>query len=247
MRITQQIQRHYQVAAPAAAQRTMQEWFASPAGTALLEAERLGCSALPAPVGFRLAHLGVAPGFGVGDCFPQPCRFSLAVAAGEDVDCLTAFDALPLPSNTLDVVVLHHVLDFSRRPHAVLTEAARTLRPGGRLVLLAFNPFAPFGLHKWIAAPWSRDNVWRHNSLRKSRVIDWLTLLGFGVENSGQSLHWRWSLLRRGLGFYLIAATKRAVPVQPVPPRPWLRSAILLGNPVAGRARAASRRGREFG
>lgn len=243
VRITGNIERYYRIAEPAVAQRAMQTWFAGPAGKALLEAERDSCRALPAPVGFRLAHLGVAPDFGVGDCFPQPCRFSLAAAPGPGADGVVCFDSLPLPSDTLDVVVLHHVLDFSRHPHAVLTEAARTLRPGGRLVLLGLNPYAPLGLSKWIAAPLSDANVWRHNSLRRSRVTDWLTLLGFAVNSgAGFGSPWRWPLIRRGLAFYLIAATKRAVPVQPLPPRPWLR-AVALGSPVAvGRARAASNR-----
>lgn len=243
VRMTGNIERYYRVAEPAAAQQAMQTWFRSPAGNALLQAERESCRALATPAGFRLAHLGVTPGFGVGDCFPQPHRFSLVAAPGPGADGVVCFDNLPLPSDTLDVVVLHHALDFSRHPHAVLTEAARALRPGGRLVLLGLNPYAPFGLSKWIAAPLSDANVWRHNSLRRSRVTDWLTLLGFAVNSgAGSGLPRRWPLLRRGLAFYLVNATKRAIPVQPLPPRPWLR-AVALGSPVAvGRARAANNR-----
>lgn len=45
--------------------------------------------------------------------------------------------ALPLPSASFDHVFLMHALAYTREPRAVLTEATRLLRPGGRLVIAA--------------------------------------------------------------------------------------------------------------
>lgn len=45
--------------------------------------------------------------------------------------------ALPLPDARFDHVLLLHALSYSRRPQAVVAEAARVLRPGGRLVVAA--------------------------------------------------------------------------------------------------------------
>jgi SAM-dependent methyltransferase len=246
VRITDQIRRHYRLAAPSVAQRTMQAWFATPAGSAVLDAECASCRALPAPVGFRLAHLGVAPGFGVADCFPHPCRFSFAAAPATGADGVVAFDALPLPSDTIDVVVLHHALDFSDRPHAVLAEAARVLRPGGRLILVGFNPYSRFGVTKWLASPWCEASVWRHNSLRRARLKDWLALLGFGVDADAGAVRPRWSVRGWGRPYYVITATKRAVPMQPLHARVRARGARLLAGPAGG-ARTASARGRGVG
>ena len=44
-------------------------------------------------------------------------------------------DQLPLPSASFDAVVIHQVLHFVEEPADVLAEAARVLRPGGRLLL----------------------------------------------------------------------------------------------------------------
>ena len=41
---------------------------------------------------------------------------------------------------TMDVAVIHHVLHFLDRPIDAIAEAARTLRPGGRLVVVDFGP-----------------------------------------------------------------------------------------------------------
>ncbi len=45
-----------------------------------------------------------------------------------------AMEALPFPAERFDAVLLFHVLTYAREPLAALSEAARVLRPGGRLV-----------------------------------------------------------------------------------------------------------------
>lgn len=47
---------------------------------------------------------------------------------------------LPLADGAMDVVIIHQVLHFAERPAAVVAEAARVLRPGGRLLLVDFAP-----------------------------------------------------------------------------------------------------------
>jgi ArsR family transcriptional regulator len=50
--------------------------------------------------------------------------------------------ALPVEDACMDVVTIHHVLHFLDDPAAVVREAARTLRPGGRLLVVDFAPHA---------------------------------------------------------------------------------------------------------
>lgn len=47
--------------------------------------------------------------------------------------------ALPLEAKAFDLVFLMHALAYTRNPQAVLAEAARVLRPGGRLVVATLN------------------------------------------------------------------------------------------------------------
>ena len=47
---------------------------------------------------------------------------------------------LPLPSESFSVAVIHMVLHYADSPGAVIAEAARVLRDGGRLVLVDFAP-----------------------------------------------------------------------------------------------------------
>ncbi len=47
---------------------------------------------------------------------------------------------LTVPQGSVDVVTIHHVLHFLDDPAAAIREAARTLRPGGRLLIVDFAP-----------------------------------------------------------------------------------------------------------
>jgi len=48
--------------------------------------------------------------------------------------------ALPMAAASFDAVTLHLVLHYADRPAAAIAEAARVLRPGGRLVIVDFAP-----------------------------------------------------------------------------------------------------------
>jgi len=61
--------------------------------------------------------------------------------------------ALPLESGSFDHVFLMHALAYTRSPQKVIAEAARLLRPGGRLVIAALNA------HRYKAAMQAYDHV----------------------------------------------------------------------------------------
>ena len=49
---------------------------------------------------------------------------------------------LPLPDGSADLVTLHQVLHYADQPSAVIAEAARLVRPGGRVLVVDFAPHA---------------------------------------------------------------------------------------------------------
>lgn len=48
--------------------------------------------------------------------------------------------ALPMADGAADAAIIHHVLHFAQQPGAAIAEAARVLKPGGRLLIADFAP-----------------------------------------------------------------------------------------------------------
>jgi len=127
----------------------------------------------------RMMYLGVTSRQQLPEQYNHLHCFSLGVSPENvgDTKAIVDFDALPLPSETVDTVLLHHALEFSVSPHEVLKEASRVLKPCGHMVLVVMNPYSGFGLTKWPARLFSSQAIWRHHSLRYGRMLDWLRLL----------------------------------------------------------------------
>lgn len=58
-----------------------------------------------------------------------------------------AGEALPLPSNSVDLILSHEVLEHVQDDRQVVIEMVRVLRPSGRLVIFAPNRGYPFETH----------------------------------------------------------------------------------------------------
>lgn len=90
---------------------------------------------------------------GAGECAYKPwfahCRYlgvDLSVGDGvwnyTNLDAFAALDALPFADESFDAVVSTQVLEHLEYPERCVTEMARVLKPGGRLLLTA--PMAHF-------------------------------------------------------------------------------------------------------
>ncbi|MEQ5833889.1 methyltransferase domain-containing protein [Marinobacter sp. NFXS9] len=91
-------------------------------------------------------------------------------------------DELPFPSDSMDLVILHHTHDFSDQPHQVVREAARVLRSSGCLIIVGFNPYSLWGLRKLISR--RQHPPWSGRFITSNRMEDWLSLLQFKVEET---------------------------------------------------------------
>jgi SAM-dependent methyltransferase len=91
----------------------------------------------------------------------------------------------PIDNNTLDYIVLPHVLEFSLDPHAILREAERCLRPGGYIAITAFNPHSLLGIQAGHI-----ELGYRQHWLTRRRLLDWMQLLNL-YPDRGAFGQWR--------------------------------------------------------
>jgi SAM-dependent methyltransferase len=161
---------------------TLQDWFQTPLGQYLLEKERAYLDDVtPDIFGFNALQLGL-PEFDL----LRESRIAnrIKLAPWGDVNVRAKCDELPIATQSIDLALLPHVLEFAEEPHAVLREVDRVMMPEGRLIIIGFNPWSLWGL-RGSAGSGRHEHPWngRFNSLL--RVKDWLSLLGFDV-NAGR-------------------------------------------------------------
>ncbi|KAA0019210.1 class I SAM-dependent methyltransferase [Salinicola corii] len=144
-------------------------------------------------------------------------------------------DSLPLADDSVDLTLLHHLLEAVDQPHHVLQEAARVTRSDGRLLVFGWHPFGPAAARRG-----KRPTPWRKQWRTPGRLRDWLTFVDFEIERvdycgfrlpgraSGSD---RLETLGRRYNVplataYLLVARRRNVPVQPIK----LRKPVLQGR-----------------
>lgn len=107
-------------------------------------------------------------------------RFCVDYEVNQGVNFQTHLAQLPVKSDSIDIVVLPHVLEFSTDPHQVLREVERVLIAEGHVIILGFNPWSIWNVVRLFYL-WKKPVPWRGHFLTASRVMDWLALLGFDV------------------------------------------------------------------
>lgn len=239
---------------PEALSESLERWYTTPVGESIRALENdFARQSLRMYPGFRSMFLSLVEQPSLFDTGPHLHHFSISNRVSARCGAIADFDALPLPGNIVNVVLLQHVLDYAEHPHAILKEAARVTLPSGHLVLFGFNPLSFLGLLKWPFRLFGSSLFWRCRMFSVWRLTDWLKLLGFEVElvryggfsppvQSRRFLRWMAAPERffqsSGLPFgdcYMIVARKLVARPLYKPQRAWLSKAIApLGAPEGG-------------
>jgi SAM-dependent methyltransferase len=236
-------------------------WFLESPGQDLLDLE-LGCleRMLPDIFGYYLLQVGM-PG-----SFRRIVRISrvrhhvlltdVAAGVGDPLQAIAEPSQLPIATDSIDVVILPHTLDFAHEPHQVLREAERVLIPEGRLILFGFNPWSLWGLWRTLRSSGAGMPA-SGNAISPFRVRDWLSVLGFDLEQQ-EPLMFRPPLGAGGLmrrlvfldrvgrilwpafaGAYALRAVKRVSTLTPIRPSWLVRPRVIAGRAAEPTTRSA--------
>ncbi|GAA5442257.1 hypothetical protein Misp06_00431 [Microbulbifer sp. NBRC 101763] len=233
----------------------LSHWFSSSLGQEILSQQlALSQPLIEGFFGYHLMQVGVTDAVDFADSSRINHRFRLAACPEQKGAALVELEHLPLPSESIDVVLLHHLLDFSAHPHQILREAARVLIPGGHMLLIGFNPFSLLGLSRML---FSRGAYQKGNQMRAARVADWMNLLDLQADKVHRGF-FRLPLQQRELlaktawmerlgsrwclpwgGFYIIVARKEVARVRTIKIN-WRtqRKPALVATPTSPRVAA---------
>jgi len=234
--------------------RQFQYWYASKLGKRLLKSEkRVLEQCLPDLFGYYLLQCGCPEiqAEKVPGNWLKSSRVSSQICLdyfyNQEVSCQAQPTQLPMKSDSLDIVVLPHVLEFSSAPHQILREAERVLIAEGHVVILGFNPWSFWNIFRMFLF-WTKQAPWNAQFFTASRVMDWLALLGFDViQRKGYfyrpPIHHNNAIKKMGfldklgqrfwpnLGAgYVLVARKRVETLTPIRPRWRSRRQVLAGG-----------------
>jgi len=171
------------------------------------------------------------------------------------VAVVTRFEELPFATQSIDLVVMPHILEFAQEPHQVLREVDRVLLPEGQVIITGFNPASLWGMRQMLARAGARPYLPRDGQfISLPRIKDWLKLLSFEANRGcfgcyapwAGSDRWlaRWSFMEKAgdrwwpvLGsVYMLTAVKRVRGMRVIGParkRKEERRVALTPSPAA--------------
>jgi len=166
--------------------KVLHEWFATTKGQVLQKQEAaflqrsitVSCKQVVVQVGAlawedSFVDCTLYEQFYVVDDMQNPCDQSKLLRA--------ATVALPFKSESVDMVILPHLLEFDSHKHQVLREVERILKPEGKLTILSFNPWNIYINLQYMKRR-AKKTPWFPGLVSRTRIEDWLRLLNFEVE-----------------------------------------------------------------
>ena len=235
------------------------DWLETPVGQYVRAWEQEKINAMVANVfGYHAMQIGL-PGWNLLEANRIPykgCAHSCPATGGgaPNIALYAEPENLPFDSQSIDLLILPHVLECSNSPHQVLREAERVLVPEGREVISGFNPWSLWGAHERIPGLDPIMPVPAHMQVSLVRLKDWFKLLTFEADRGHfgcyappcTSSKWlgRWSFMEAAGdrwwpvcgASYVVSAVKRVVGVRIIGPA-WKqrKHPVRQGAAVAGR------------
>jgi len=238
---------------PLIVQKELEFWFQSALGRNLLANQRsvIG-KKIHRLFGFHQAEIGVSHRVPVGNPSSLGHKFYVLPSWEPDLpknSIISCSGEIALDHDIVDLVILHHTLDFSLDPHQTLREAARILKSSGNLLIVGFNPLSLWGIRRFLST--RKKAPWNLRFISGSRIEDWLNLLDFRV--SGLETHYyglpfnQQGLMKRSIwlndvlnekvplgAYYTILAQKQSGAKIKAAPK-WRENAKVVGFPATNR------------
>lgn len=164
----------------------MKKWYKKPVGKALLKSELVGLTdILPQIFGYYIMQMGSPTNnskilktspihnriIADPDTISNPSNGSLMIQCQPD--------ELPFLPESIDAIVLFHILEFAKNPKAILKEIYTTLMPNGYVIIFGFNPYSLWGMaHLWTK---TKETPWLGNWISPGHLRQWLSKIGFHI------------------------------------------------------------------
>ncbi|MFZ2726606.1 MAG: methyltransferase domain-containing protein [Methylococcaceae bacterium] len=148
---------------------------------------------------------------------------------------------LPLKCDSVDMIIVPHLLEFDEYRFQTMREIERVLKPEGLLIIINFNPWSLWVRYQYL---WDKKlaDSWNAHFIARSRVLDWLKLLNFEVISASDFMldntkHSHGKSISRNCALsanaYAIKAIKRRYNLIPLTPVKNFAQSLAIANAAA--------------
>tara|TARA_R110002072_G_scaffold89737_8_gene200961 strand:- start:14973 stop:15782 length:810 start_codon:yes stop_codon:yes gene_type:complete len=166
-------------------QKDLEYWLQTALGRSLLANQREVVAAIIQQYfGVFQAEIGVSHRVPVGNPSSITHKYFIIPEWSPDLPpnvLVAESDEIALDTGSVDLIILHHTLDFAKDPHQTLREASRVLKSTGHLVIVGFNPSSLWGLRKLFNR--HKQAPWNNRFISGKRISDWLNLLHYQLSD----------------------------------------------------------------
>jgi hypothetical protein len=115
-------------------------------------------------------------------------RFTIVDTLGEGWHEVSKIRArafsLPVQTDSIDLIILPHILEFDANRFQTMREVERVLKAEGDVIILSFNPWSLWLRSQYLWDKKLADSWWQGHFISRSRLLDWLKLLNFEVKST---------------------------------------------------------------
>jgi len=246
--------------------KRLRHWYQQSLGQLLISAEQQALDeVLPNLFGYHLIQVGspVDQDLSTTSLIPNQVMIESHITSDDGAETLKpqvfgCSQSLPILSDSVDVVLLAHTLEFEQDAHQVLREADRVLVPEGHMVILGFNPWSLWGVWHFLTSRWASP-PWNGQFRSMRRIKEWLSLLGYDTKTC-QQFFFQLPIQHEGIlrrlevldkigrrcwpfagAIYVVVGKKRMMTPTPIRPR-WRPGRSLVG---AGLVKPSTQRVRD--
>jgi SAM-dependent methyltransferase len=171
----------------------MRQWYQQLPGRMLLELEQAHLRrVLPHLYGEYALQIGGPPDAAFLNHSPIKHKVQLTdddSLSDDGVIVQGDISELPFAPDSMDLVILPHVLEFADSPRQLLSQCYQMMAPYGHLVIFSFVPWSLWGL--WRRLNRRQGMPWAGQFLSRGKIDYWLTAIGYGLQRQ-ENLCYHW-------------------------------------------------------
>lgn len=163
-------------------QKAIETWYASAFGQQVLKAEQQQVEQLiNDKFGYYVVEFTDAVSrFNILSPIARKFSLSLAPSENQQQSLIAELISLPFVPDSIDMIIMPHVLEFVAEPAHILEQVWTSLMPNGYVLIISFNPYSLWGIYRKLKQ--DKKIPYQGNYFSSRQITSMLNSAGFHID-----------------------------------------------------------------